>query len=175
MDTETVVIIGRSEIVTSEILEIARNIKGTKIAINQYLDFADYIVFIDMPMSKFIRNKKALTLKFFNVPNSESYELQTGNVPVIDGKLKYCGFTHDFVLSWCVMHNVKNVILIGVADFATNKHYNSSESFNPSESCIQESIKYINSLPMNIYTINKNSKLSVRRLKIKELKLWQVH
>ena len=171
MDTETVIIIGRSEIVTPEILEIARNLKGTKIAINQYLDFADYIAFIDNWMGFTQLDKKALTLKCFNVPNSESYELQTGNAPVIDGKLKYCGFTHDFVLSWCVMHNVKNVILIGVADFATDKHYNSSESFNPSESCIQESINYINSLPLNIYTINPKSKLSVHKIKLEELKL----
>lgn len=174
MDTETVVIIGRSEIVTPKILEIVRNIKCIKIAINQYLDFVDYIAFVDMPMSKFNGDKKALTLKCFNVDNSESYELQTSDLPIVDGKLKYCGFTHDFVLSWCVMRKVKNVILIGVADFCTDKHFDSNQKFNPSKSCVTDSINYINNLPLNIYTVNPKSKLNVRKITIEELKKWRL-
>lgn len=167
MDTEKLIIIGRSEFITPEILAQLATVKGTKVAINHHLDFVDYVAFIDNWMGNIdFMQAIPLTLKCFNIPNSDSYELcQTPT----DGKLLYYGFTHDFVISWGLAKGFKRIVLVGTADFLDGGHYNSDDIFAPNKKCIIDSMDYINSLD-NVYTLNPKSKLQVKRIKIKEIR-----
>jgi hypothetical protein len=76
------------------------------------------------------------------------------------------GFSHDFALSWCCMQGVKRVILIGCADFVDGGHFDNKQPFKPSLACITASknaIENIYSNYLDIYTLNPNSLLNVKR------------
>lgn len=175
MDTETVIIIGRSDYITPEILDICKQVKACKVAINQYFGWVDYIAHIDhKPYGQelYYGNAIPLTLTCFNVPNSENYWLHTDTYDFKPDKnsLFYESFTHDFVISWAIMKGFKKIILIGCADFENDNHCDgSTEKFDPQQNAIIDSIKYINSFD-NIYTINPNSKLKVHTITKEELK-----
>lgn len=175
--TDTILIVGRSEFVTPKLLTKIQALPFDKIAINQYIEGAKYVAFVD----KKIASEKAdmggaipLTLKEFNFPDAEAYNLVSynGQFLVKDDTLAYFGFTHDFVLSWCIKQGYSNVILIGVADFETQAH-NDGTNFNPSPRCIagsKDAIENIYSKELNIFTMNKKSILQVPRITIEELK-----
>ena len=89
-----------------------------------------------------------------------------------DGKLAWCGFTHDYAISYCIMIGYERIILVGAADFVGNKHYLTEEEFKYSEKLKGQSKKFIEkfcSKRANILTCNNSSILEIPRLDIKEL------
>lgn len=64
------------------------------------------------------------------------------------------------------MQGVKRVILIGCADFVDGGHFDNKQPFKPSLACITASknaIENIYSNYLDIYTLNPNSLLNVKR------------
>ena len=84
-------------------------------------------------------------------------------------RLAWCGFTHDYIISYCIVKGYKNIILVGAADFTGNKHYLTEEEFKYSEKLKYQSKKFIEEVctkRVNIYTCNPNSILNVPRVDI---------
>lgn len=90
-----------------------------------------------------------------------------------NGKLAWCGFTHDFALSYLITKGWKNIILIGTADFSIGAmHHSVQMAFTPSLKLVEKSKKFINEVctkRANIYTCNPNSLLTVDRVSIEDL------
>lgn len=84
-----------------------------------------------------------------------------------DDKLAWCGFTHDYAISYCILKGYDKIILMGAADFTGNKHYLTEEEFNYSEKLKYNSKKFIEevcSKKAQIMTCNPNSILDVPRV-----------
>lgn len=91
-----------------------------------------------------------------------------------NGELAWCGFTHDYALSYCIMKGYDEVVLIGAADFTGEGHYSTPAEFRRSQKLQDNSIKFIEDVctkHLKISTCNPNSKLSVPRVSIDELLL----
>lgn len=91
---------------------------------------------------------------------------------VNNGKLAWCGFTHDYAISYCIMKGYKNIILIGTADFIGNKHYLTNEEFEYSEKLKLQSKRFIEEIcskRVNIRTCNPQSILNVPRVTVDSL------
>ena len=106
--------------------------------------------------------------------NSYTYNFMINNSKDIykDGKLAWCGFTHDYALSYCIYKGYENVILVGAADFEQGKHYITDQEFSPSQLLSVNSKNFIEKVctqRTNIYTCNPNSWLNVSRVDIDEL------
>ncbi len=89
-----------------------------------------------------------------------------------DGKLAWCGFTHDYAVSYCIMKGYKNIILIGAADFIRGKHFMTEDVFSPSDILAEKSKRFIEEIctqRINIYTCNPESTLKVPRISLDEL------
>ena len=89
-----------------------------------------------------------------------------------NGKLAWCGFTHDYAISYCIMKGYKNIILIGAADFTGKKHFLTDEEFKYSEKLKFQSKKFIEEVctqRANIYTCNPASILEIPKINIQEL------
>lgn len=87
------------------------------------------------------------------------------------GELAWCGFTHDYAISYCIMKGYERIILVGAADFTGNKHYLTEEEFKYSEKLKYNSKRFIEdvcSKKANILTCNTNSILNVPRTSIDE-------
>lgn len=111
--------------------------------------------------------------------NKELYDSYTFNFKtntaqdiIKDNKLAWCGFTHDYAISYCIMKGYSHVILAGTADFTGSSHYLTEEQFNPAEKLVGHSKKFIEevcSKKIKIYTLNPESTLNVPRIKIEKL------
>lgn len=91
---------------------------------------------------------------------------------VFNGRLAWCGFTHDYAISYCILKGYKNIILIGAADFTGTKHYLTEEEFKYSEKLKYQSKKFIEEVCTKraiIKTCNPNSILNIPRVGIKDL------
>lgn len=89
-----------------------------------------------------------------------------------DNKLAWCGFTHDYVISYCLFKKFKNIILIGAADFSNGSHYSSTREFSYSEKFKENSKGFIEKFCTkyaSIKTCNPNSILRVPKISIMEL------
>ena len=89
-----------------------------------------------------------------------------------DGRLAWCGFTHDYIISYCIMKGYKNIILIGTADFTGKQHFLTDEEFKYSEKLKFQSKKFIEEIcsqRANIYTCNPASILEIPRIEISKL------
>lgn len=85
---------------------------------------------------------------------------------VKNGALAWCGFTHDYAISYCIYKGYQNIILLGAADFVGHKHYLTEEEFNYSEKLKVNSKKFIETIcskRANIYTCNPDSILEIPR------------
>ena len=40
-----------------------------------------------------------------------------------DRKLAWCGFTHDYAISYCIVKGYKNIVLAGASDFIGGGHF----------------------------------------------------
>lgn len=89
-----------------------------------------------------------------------------------DGRLAWCGFTHDYALSYCINKGYESIVLIGAADFTGNKHFLTDEEFNYSEKLKFHSKKFIEKIctkRARIYTCNFDSILEIPRVDIDTL------
>ena len=87
-------------------------------------------------------------------------------------KLAWCGFTHDYALSYLITKGVKEVILLGAADFTDGCHYSNDREFVCSKTLQQKSIDFIRdcyNTYLTIRTCNPNSKAGVPYVPIEEL------
>ena len=109
-----------------------------------------------------IKNNKELYDSFtFN------FKVNTKDDIVRDGKLAWCGFTHGYALSYCIMKGYNKIILMGTADFTGNKHYITEEEFKYSEKLKFGSKRFIEevcSKRADIRTCNPDSVLEIPRV-----------
>lgn len=106
-------------------------------------------------------NKELLGSYTFN------FKVNTDKDIVKDGKLAWCGFTHDYAISYCIMKGYNRVILVGAADFTGNRHYVTEEEFKYSEKLKYNSKRFIEEIcfnKINILTCNPDSILEVPRV-----------
>ena len=112
-------------------------------------------------------NKELINTFSFNVRTNTEKDI------VRKDSLAWCGFTHDYALSYCIMKGWKNVVLIGVSDFIEGTHYSRQDAtFTYSEKLKVQSKKFIEefcSKKITIKTCNPNSYLSVPYISIDEL------
>ena len=106
--------------------------------------------------------------------DSYSFKLKENTAEDIfkEGRLAWCGFTHDYILSYCIMKGYKNIVLIGTADFTGKKHFLTDEEFKYSEKLKFQSKKFIEDIctqKANVYTCNPASILEIPRINIHEL------
>ena len=90
----------------------------------------------------------------------------------LNNRLAWCGFTHDYAISYCIMKGYKNIVLIGAADFIGKKHFLTEEEFKYSEKLKFQSKKFIEEIctkKANIYTCNPDSILEIPRVTVEEL------
>lgn len=110
-------------------------------------------------------NKELLDSFTFN------FKVNTKDDIVKNGKLAWCGFTHDYTISYCVMKGYDRIILVGAADFVGDRHYLTEEEFKYSEKLRNNSKRFIEDIcskRANILTCNTNSILDVPRASIDE-------
>ena len=111
-------------------------------------------------------NKELYDSYTFNFKNN------TENDILLGGRLAWCGFTHDYVISYCIMKGYKNVVLVGTADFTGDQHYLTKEEFKYSEKLKINSRRFIEEVctkRVNIYTCNPNSLIDVKRISVETL------
>lgn len=100
-----------------------------------------------------------------------NFKVNTKDDVVENNKLAWCGFTHDYAISYCIMKGYSRIILVGAADFTGNKHYLTDEEFKYSEKLRNNSKRFIEdvcSKKASILTCNTNSILDVLRASIDE-------
>ena len=91
------------------------------------------------------------------------------------GHLAWCGFTHDYAISYCISKGAKEIYLIGAADFEGLNHYSSETEFKRSSILQQQSINFIKDCAnqyVDIFTCNPNSVLEepyIKHVSIEEL------
>lgn len=89
-----------------------------------------------------------------------------------DDKLAWCGFTHDYALSYLINKEYDDIILIGTADFTSGAHYSNPYTLVCSDKLKLRSKKFIEEVcckRANIQTCNPNSILSIPRISIDSL------
>ena len=101
-----------------------------------------------------------------------SFDRNTYEDIIKDGKLAWCNFTHDYAVSWAVYKGYKRVVLIGAADFIPGPHYTLGGDFRYSGPLHRESIKYLSEVcphKIEVLTCNPKSSLKVPRIPIDDL------
>lgn len=106
--------------------------------------------------------------------NTFSYDFERDDKQLFkDNKLAWCGFTHDYVLSYLCTHtSYENIVLIGAADFIKGKHYSNSEDFTYGRILKDRSKYFIENVCTqykNIYTCNPDSYLDIPKVVIQDL------
>lgn len=106
--------------------------------------------------------------------DSYAYNFKKDNAKNIikDRKLAWCGFTHDYAISYCIIKGYSRIILAGAADFIEGKHYSTDEEFRYSEKLKNMSKRFIEevcSQRASIFTLNPDSFLNIPRITISEL------
>ena len=140
-------------------------------------------VFTDMPLVRLTNSRpdlKTISLYMYGdliqKDNKELYDtfsFKEGDEKVEkDVKLAWCVFTHDYALSYCIAKGVKEVILLGAADFSHSGHFATSLDFTPSELLRRQSLKFIENVCtkyVDVKTCNPNSMLNIEKINIEEL------
>lgn len=101
-----------------------------------------------------------------------NFRLDTADDILKNKKLAWCGFTHDYALSYLISKGWKYIILIGAADFTQGTHFSNSDVFEPSNKLVELSKKFIEKVctqKAHIYTCNPNSALDVPKISIEKL------
>lgn len=89
-----------------------------------------------------------------------------------DRKLAWCGFTHDYAISYCIIKGYTRIILAGAADFTGGGHFATEEDFNYSEKLKEMSKRFIEEVcakRVEILTLNPHSFLNIPRIELPEL------
>jgi len=194
---DTLLIVGRSPIVDeysehiNYLCEIYPSIGINSIATvfnTKYCAFVDIGSF-KVYMNKLDKSKELITLEKY-IPLSEIYKCHLYNtfrprnsdntkdlVINENGDLAYFGFTHDLCISWAISNKFKNVVLLGAADFCADIYADINANvytpiFIRNDEVEHNSINAIEnfySKHINIYAVNKNSKLKIPRITLEEL------
>ena len=189
MDKDTVIIIGDSPFL--------KEVEGSlKYVLDRYISIGINAIvkryqtnihaFVDplfLPLTSTLVNTKTVSLKrwgdLVRNKNKELYDSfsfdfrKHGSEDIVqDGKLAWCGFTHDYAVSYCILKGFKRVILIGTADFTQGPHYVHGDPFKCSDTLKVLSKKFIEDIcskRVDVLTCNPNSLLSVPRVNIEDL------
>lgn len=89
-----------------------------------------------------------------------------------DNKLAWCGFTHDYALSYLISKGYEDIVLLGTADFTSGSHYSNPYDLRCSERLKFKSKRFIEEVcckRANIRTCNPKSILEIPRISIDEL------
>lgn len=89
-----------------------------------------------------------------------------------EDKIEWCGFTHDFAISYCIKKGYKKIILLGTGDFASGSHYSTPYTFKYSSLCRNKSKRFIEeyaSKVAEIVTCNPDSALNIPKVNIDDL------
>lgn len=135
-----------------------------------------------VPLSNMYPEVKRVTLYSYGdlvLPEKELFNSYTYNFKkntaeeiFLDGNLAWCGFTHDYAISYAIIKGYKNIILVGAADFTQGKHYATDEDFKYSMKLKEASKKYIEEVASKkacIMTVNSDSILNIPYVRIEEL------
>ena len=101
--------------------------------------------------------------------NSFPFDFKKDTELYRNGELAWCGFTHDYAISYCIYKGYENIVLVGAADFTGSSHYLTKEEFKYSEKLKLMSKKFIEevcSTKAKIYTCNPRSILDVPKVQI---------
>ena len=146
-----------------------------KYEVNAHI-FADIGI---VPITMSYPNIKTITLESYNdlirKPNKELINTFTykEDMPIVsNNRLAWCGFTHDYAISYCISKGIKDIVLIGAADFSNNGHYSEKVDFIHSEKLKKQSMNFIEKeccKHANIVTCNPDSALNIPKISINEL------
>ena len=112
--------------------------------------------------------------------NSYTYNFKK-NTPdeiLLNGNLAWCGFTHDYAISYAITKGYKNIVLVGAADFTQGKHYATDEEFKYSEKLKKASKQFIENITSKralVTTLNPNSILEIPRVSVEDLLKFDKH
>lgn len=112
------------------------------------------------------RNKELYNSRTFNFRNETEKDLYK------DGELAWCGFTHDYALSYLILKGYDDIVLLGAADFTSGPHYSNPYELKCSEKLKHKSKRFIEEICSKralIRTCNTKSFLDVPRISIDEL------
>lgn len=150
----------------------------TKHKINTHIFLDEKFIFL----SNMYPEVKRVTLFLYGdavLPKKELYNSYTFNFKMntaedifLNEKLAWCGFTHDYAVSYAIMKGYKRIILVGAADFMDGGHYITNEKFRYSQKLKPSSKRFIEDIASQkalIYTLNPDSALDVPRISIDEL------
>lgn len=103
-----------------------------------------------------------------------TYTFKFGEESILSrgNELAWCGFTHDYALSYLITKGFDDIILIGTADFVSGPHYSNPYDLKCSEKLKSNSKRFIEDICSKralIRTCNPNSFLSIPRINIEEL------
>ena len=147
--------------------------------------FTNEHIFVDAPFvpltNKFIG--KTVTLRTYEglIPKENKYLIDTFSFDFnkhshedicSNDKVAWCGFTHDYAVSYCIKQKYKRIILIGAADFSSGSHFSNSHNFKFSYILRENSKRFIEdyaSKVIKIETCNPDSYLKIPRVSINEL------
>ena len=106
--------------------------------------------------------------------NSYSFDLlkDSCNDLLRDNELAWCGFTHDYALSYLITKGFDDIILLGAADFTSGAHYSNPYDLKCSDKLKLKSKKFIEEVcckRASIRTCNPDSILEVPRISIDNL------
>lgn len=142
-------------------------------------------IFVDMPFvsltNQFIG--RTVTLKTYEglIPKEDKYLIDsysfdfnknTVNDICLEDRIAWCGFTHDYAISYCIKQKYKKIILIGAGDFTLGSHFSNNHSFRFSYTLRENSKKFIEdyaSKVIQIETCNPNSYLNIPRVSLSDL------
>ena len=96
-----------------------------------------------------------------------NFKINTKDELIKNNKLAWCGFTHDYAISYCIAKGYLRIILVGAADFTGNRHYLTDEEFKYSEKLKYNSKRFIEEVcfnQVNIMTCNPDSILEIPRV-----------
>lgn len=184
---DTVVLLGDSpflETVQDKVMYVLD--KYSSIGINRVIKIykTNFHIFTDatmIPITNYYTSIPTISLYIYGdlilkknkeLYNTFSINVKKENSVFKNNELAWCGFTHDYAISYCIMKKYKNIILIGSADFTKGTHFSNEDVFNPSIK-LQEQSKYfvenICTKKINIVTCNPDSYLNVPFCSIDEL------
>lgn len=112
------------------------------------------------------KNKKLIDTYAYNFEEDIEKDLY------VEDKLAWCGFTHDYALSYLITEGYNDIVLLGTADFITGAHYSSLHNLKCSQKLINDSKNFIENVCRKracIRTCNPNSSLNVPRISMDEL------
>lgn len=101
-----------------------------------------------------------------------NFDLNTEKDLYKNEKLAWCGFTHDYALSYLITKGYEDIILLGAADFVIGPHYSNPHDLQCSQKLKENSKKFIEEVCSKravIRTCNPCSYLNIPRICINEL------